>query len=360
MKIAINIHPLKTAHKDRGIGFYTTNLIENLKKDTQFEIEEFIDISKVKNANLVHYPWFDFFFHTLPIKKKFKTIVTIHDVIPLIFPKQHPVGLRGKFNFILQKMALKSCENIITDSNVSKGDLVKYLSISKEKIKVIHLAANEDFKPQSDTKLLYIKRKYDLPNRFLLYVGDANWIKNLPFLIEGFNILIKDSDFKDVKLVLIGGVFLKKLENINHSELESLKKVNKFIKDNYLGDKVLKPGDLTLEELVSFYNLATMYVQPSLYEGFGLPIIEAFSCGTPVVSSNRGSLMEIGRDAVIYFDPLNIKQFVSILKEVLQNKSLQDKLSKLGFEQAKNFSWEKVANDTKEVYLKTIQNERSI
>ena len=360
MKVAISTYPLKTAHKDRGIGFYTTNLIENLKKDTRFEIEEFIDISKVKNVSLVHYPWFDFFFHTLPMKKKFKTIVTVHDVIPLIFPKQHPVGLRGRFNFILQKIALKSCENIITDSNASKEDLVKYLSVSKEKIKVVHLAANEDFKPQSDTKLLYIKRKYNLPDRFLLYVGDANWIKNLPFLIEGFNTLIKDSDFKDVKLVLIGGVFLKKVENINHPELESLKKVNKLIKDDYLEDKVLRPGDLILEELVSFYNLATMYIQPSLYEGFGLPLIEAFSCGAPVVSSTRGSLMEIGGDAAVYFDPLNLKQFVSILKEVLQNKSLRDKLSKLGIGQARNFSWEKVANDTKEVYFKTIQNERKI
>lgn len=356
MKIAINIHPLKTAHKDRGIGFYTTNLIENLKKDTELDIQEFTNPSEVKNADIVHYPWFDFFFHTLPIRKRFKTIVTIHDVIPLLFPTQQPVGLKGKFNFLLQKIALKNCKNIITDSKVSKDDIAKYLSIGKEKISVVHLAANENFKLLNDTKILYAKRKYNLPDRFLLYVGDANWIKNLPFLIKGFNELIQTSNFKDVKLALVGGVFLKKVENIDHPELESLKEVNQLIRDNNLEKNIIRPGDLDLEGLVSFYNLATLYVQPSLYEGFGLPLIEAFSCSTPVISSNRGSLLEVGGDAAVYFDPTNHSQFVSILKEVLQNKSIQDKLSRLGFKQAEKFSWDKVANDTKEVYLKVFRN----
>ncbi len=131
MKIAINILPLKSKHKDRGIGLYTSNLVENLKKDPEVKIQEFIHLSEVKNADIVHYPWFDFFFQTLKFGKKFKTIITIHDVIPLIFPKQYPVGIRGKFNFFLQKLALKDCKNIITDSKVSKMDISKYLKIDK-------------------------------------------------------------------------------------------------------------------------------------------------------------------------------------------------------------------------------------
>lgn len=341
MKIAINIHPLKSGHKDRGIGFYTANLVKNLKKDKDLEIQEFSNLSEVKDADVVHFPWFDFFFHTLPIKKRFKTVVTIHDVIPLLFPQHYPMGVKGKFNFLLQKMALRSCRNIIADSKSSKEDLIKYLNINREKVSVVYLAANENFKPQPDTKSL---------DRLLLYVGDANWVKNLPFLIKGFNGLIQMSNFEDVKLALVGGVFLKKVENINHPELESLKEVNRLIRDNNLEKNIIRPGDLGLEELVSFYNLATLYVQPSLYEGFGLPILEAFSCGTPVISSNRGSLIEVGGDAVVYFDPTNIAQFISILKNVLGNKLLQDKLSKLGFKQAEKFSWEKVAEETKRVY----------
>lgn len=356
MKIAINVHPLKSGHKDRGIGFYTSNLIENLKKDSSLDIQEFNNLSEVKDADVVHYPWFDLFFHTCPIKKKFKTVVTIHDVIPLVFPKQYPMGLRGKINFLFQKIALKDC-NIITDSETSKRDIAKYLKINKERIEVVHLAANENFKPQNETKLLYIKRKYKLAERFILYVGDANWTKNLAFLVEGFNKLIKLRDFKDVKLVLVGGVFLKKVEDIDHPELESLKKVNRLIKNLNLEDNILRPGDLNLEELISFYNLATVYIQPSLYEGFGLPLLESFSCGTPVLSSNRGSLPEIGGDAAIYFDPTNLDQFVAILTEVLQNKSLQDKLSRLGFKQAEKFSWDKVTKETKDIYYKILKND---
>lgn len=354
MKVAVNAYPLKSGHKDRGIGFYTYNLIENLKKDTSMDVKEFTDLSKVGDVDIVHYPWFDFFFHTLPIRKKFKTIVTIHDTIPLKFPEHYPAGLRGKINFFLQKMALENC-HIITDSKVSKEDLNKYLRLDPKNISVVHLAANDSFKPQSDTKLLYIKRKYNLPDRFLLYVGDANWIKNLPFLIEGYDKLRQISNLEDVKLVLVGAVFLKKVENINHPELESLKKVNELIKNKNLEIDILRPGDLNLEELVSFYNLATIYVQPSLYEGFGLPLIEAFSCGTPVVCSRRGSLMEIGGDAPIYFDPTNPKLFISIVTELLQNRSLQERLSKSGLKRATQFSWNKVANETKNIYFEVLK-----
>lgn len=357
MKIAINIHPLKSGHKDRGIGFYTSNLIENLKKNPDFEIQEFTDLKKVKNADIVHYPWFDFFFHTLPLRKRFKTVVTIHDVIPLLFPAHQPVGLKGKYNLLLQKMALKSCKKIITDSNVSKNDINKVLKINKEKISVVHLAANENFKLLNDTKILYVKRKYNLPERFLLYVGDANWVKNLPFLIRGFKDLILDSDFSNVKLVLAGAVFLKKVENIDHPELKSLKEVNRLIADFDLEKHIIRPGNLGLDELVSFYNLATAYIQPSLYEGFGLTLLEAFSCGTPVISSNRGSLSEIGGDAAVYFNPTNRSQCVAILKEILQNKSIQHKLSNLGFQRVEKFSWNKVIDETVKVYSKVLANE---
>ena len=357
MKVAINIFPLKSAHKDRGIGFYTSNLIEHLRKDPQIKLQEFTELSEVKYADIVHYPWFDFFFHTLPVKKRFKTVITIHDVIPLLFPKQYPLGFKGRYNFFLQKWALKNCRQVITDSEVSKLDIKKTLKIGDKGISVVHLAPNKNFRIHSETTLIYTKRKYNLPDRFLLYVGDANWIKNLPFLIESFYKISKLSDFQDVKLILVGGVFLKKVENINHPELASLKKVNQLIKDLDLERNVLKPGDLNLEELVSFYNLATIYIQPSLYEGFGLPIIEAFSCGTPVISSNRGSLPEVGGNAAVYFDPTNLNQFKSIVVEILNNPSLQNKLSKLGQRQAKKFSWDKAAEETKQVYIRVIKND---
>lgn len=353
MKIAINTLPLETGHKHRGIGYYTSHLLEALKADPLVQITEFKALSEVNDVEVVHYPWFDLFFHTLPIRKHFPTVVTIHDVIPLVFSKYYPVGFRGKINFILQKIALRSCKQIITDSKTSKKDIIEYLKVDEKRVTVIPLAADPKFKIlNNDTELIRVQRKYRLPDRFLFYAGDANWVKNLPFLIEGFRQLVKSPAFLDVKLVLVGGVFLKDVENIDHPELQSLKLVNRLIKEYGLDEYIIKPGQIETSELVAFYNLATIYVQPSLYEGFGLPLLQALASGTPVVSSNRGSLVEVGGESAVYFDPTNLKQFTSIMHEILENKSLQNKLSKLGLKQAAKFSWKKVAEETNAVYHK--------
>lgn len=358
MKIAINNLPLNSGHKARGIGYYTSHLIEFLKQQNLVEVQEFTNQSEVKNADVIHYPLFDLFFNTLPLKRLFPTVVTVHDVIPLLFPENYPVGIKGKINFILQKIALRSCKYIITDSNISKIDIVKHLKIEADKVFVVPLASDLKYKViNNDSKLLLVKRKFHLPDQFLLYVGDANWVKNLPFLIEGFLQLLKSPGMANIKLILIGGVFLKDVENIDHPELRSLKQVNKLIKQYGLNQNIIRPGLIDEDELVAFYNLATIYVQPSLYEGFGLPILESLACGTPVLSSDRGSLKEIGGQSVLYFDPTNIRQFTSLAQTFLKDRSLQEKLSKLGLKQAAKFSWDKVAQETKKVYLKAVKNE---
>lgn len=358
MRIAINTLPLKTAHKDRGIGFYTSNLLEALKKDSSLEIQEFTNPLDVKNADVIHYPWFDFFFRTLPKKNPAPVVVTIHDVIPLKFKEHYPVGFKGKINFYLQKIALKKCKAVITDSKISKSDIIELLKVDREKITVIPLAADKDFKILSDAELIRTKRKYNLTDQILLYVGDANWVKNLPFLIEAFKNLTLRPKYKNLKLVLVGGVFLKKVDNIDHPELEALKKVNQLIKEYGLeneGKKIIRVGNIEKDELIAIYNLATIYIQPSFYEGFGLPILEAMSCGVPVVSSKGGSLPEAGGEAAVYFDPYNIGQFESIIIEILDNRSLQDKLSRLGLKQVEKFSWDLVAAKTIEVYSNVIK-----
>lgn len=354
MKVGINILPLQTAHKSRGIGYYTKNLIEVLENDKEIEIVKFINQDELKNVDLIHYPWFDLFFHTLPIKKNFPVIVTIHDVIPLIFADYYPTGIKGKFNYFLQKIALSNC-TIVTDSKVSKSDIIKHLKIDESKITVVPLAAEGQFKILPDRDLIHIKRKYHLPDQYLLYVGDANRTKNLNFLIEGFRKLLEYQELKDLKLILVGGVFLKNVENINHPEIESLKQVNRMIKEYNLEKSIIRPGNLEDGELVAFYNLATVYVQPSLYEGFGMPVLQSFACGTPVMSSDRGSLKEVGGDAAVYFDPTNIDQFVKITREVLEDKSLQSKLSKLGLKQATKFSLTRFKEGIKTAYLKVTQ-----
>ncbi len=356
MKVGINVYPLKSGHKNRGIGYYTNNLIENLKKDPSLNIQEFTHISEVKNVDIVHYPWFDFFFHTLPIKKTYPTVVTIHDVIPLKFRHQYPMGIGGRVNFYLQKLALKNCKAIITDSKSSQEDIMNYLKIKDEKISAIPLAVSKKFKQLNDNILILIRRKYNLPDQFILYVGDANWVKNLPFLIKGFKEIIKLPVFNKVKLVLVGSIFLKKVENINHPELESLKETNKLIEEYGIQDQIIRPGKLNEDDLVAFYNLATAYVQTSIYEGFGLSVLQALATGTPVISSNGGSLPEVSGNAAVYFDPTDLRQFKSVVEDVLKNTSLQAKLSDLGIKQAKGFSWDKVVDETKKVYLESLKD----
>lgn len=358
MRVAINTLPLATAHRVRGVGYYTEHLLQGMKDESSIEVIEFTKSADLKRTkiDLVHYPWFDFFFHTLPIKKPFPTVVTIHDAIPLVFKERYPLGIKGKINFILQKISLMGCRFFITDSLASKKDIIKHLSVRSDKIEVIPLAADKSFRVLGEIKLIQTRRKYNLPSRFLLYVGDANWVKNLPFLVESFRQICQEPNLADVKLVLVGGVFLKKVEDIDHPELESLKDVNRKIKEYGLEDRVIRPGNVNGEDLVAFFNLATVYIQPSLYEGFGLPLLQAFSCGTPVVSSDRGSLPEVGGNAAIYFNPSNVNQFKIILEEVLEDKALRNKLSKLGMEQAERFSWEKVIEDTQAVYKKVIGN----
>lgn len=356
MKIGLNITPLHSGHKLRGIGYYTQNLLDYLKREKDIDVCGFTKISEIKDVELVHYPWFDLFFHTLSIRKKFPTVVTIHDVIPLLFPEHHPIGIKGRVNLYLQALALKNCRFVITDSLSSKKDIVKLLKINEKKVVVVPLAIGSEFKILKDTELIRVKMKYNLPEIFLMYVGDANWIKNLPFLIDCFRSLINTTQFKEIKLVLVGGVFLKNVENINHPELESLKEVNRKIRDHGLENRIIRPGYIEESVMTAFYNLATVYVQPSLYEGFGLPLLQSFACGTPVISSNAGSLPEVGGKAALYFKPTDQNQLVLLLSELLEDKSLRYKLTKLGLEQISKFSWEKTTAQTIEIYKRAISN----
>ncbi|MDO8638540.1 MAG: glycosyltransferase family 1 protein [Candidatus Daviesbacteria bacterium] len=345
--------PLKTGHKNRGIGIYTSNLLEHLKENPKIKVVEF-EGKIPPDVDIIHYPWFDFYFRTLPFFKSKPTVVTIHDTIPLILKEGFPVGLKGKINFALQKLSLRGCKAIIVNSQDSKKNVIKYLGVDPNKITVTYLAQSNDFRVLSESQKLKIKNKFNLPEKFLLFVGDANYSKNLPFLINAFKKAVET--FPDLKLVLVGEVFLKKLENIDHPELKSLKEMNQKIKNFNLEDKVIRPGWISNEDLIGFYNLATVYVQPSLYEGFGFPILQAFSCGCPVISSNAGALPEVVGDAGILFDPTNLNQLLSILTEVLDDKTVRQKLSKLGLERAKNFSWGKTAEETLKIYEKVIAN----
>ncbi len=338
MKVAIDASPLKNQHNTRGIGSYTQNLIESFKRLKEgIELEQFYDPKNPPNVDVVHYPYFDFYFNTLPIFKKQKRVVTIHDVIPLVFPDKFPAGLKGRFNLQRQKLALKNTDAVICDSVTSKQDIINKLGYPQDKIHAVYLAQGKNFKKINDKKLLNkISKKYKLPLRFILYVGDVNWNKNLPNLLEA-------SKLADVNLVMVGKAILD--EN-----LEQTKSLISKMKSIGISEKVLRLGYIQEEDLISIYNLASATLVPSFYEGFGLPVLESMTCGTPVICSKNSSLTEIAEEAAIYCDPNDSKDIALKINQTIGLK--KPDLSERLISHAKKFSWEKVATETIRVYKK--------
>lgn len=327
----------KLQHRVRGSGFYIENLKKNLIKydnNNKYSLIYEGDLISEK-IDLVHYAFFEPFFKTLPLFKKKKTVVTVHDLTPLKFPKYFPKGLRGSLKWQIQKLALKNADAIITDSYSSQADILKFVGIDKNKTHVIYLAAGKQFK-----QLKSVRSKYNLPEKFALYVGDVTWNKNLPRLIEA----IKKAN---IHLVLVGKALVQTDFDKSNPWNQDLKRIKELIEDDKL---FIKLGFVNEEDLITLYNLATIFVMPSLYEGFGLPILEAMNCGCPVVTSREGSIPEVAGDAAFYVDAYDVDSISAGIKKVFSDRNLREKLVEKGFVQAKKFSWEKTAKETIRVY----------
>lgn len=340
MKIGIFKPANETDHNFRGIGGYTNKLIEALGQINSVQIQEFSDINKLEDVDLVHYPFFDFFKMSLPLFKKYPSVITIHDVIPLIFPRFYPPGLKGLIAFNYQKMALKNIEAIITDSLGSKKDLIKVLKIPEKKIFPISLAPDERFKKIKDPEILRkIKVRFNLPGTFVLYVGDVNWNKNLISIA-------KACKKAGVDLVLVGRNFIEK-KVINHPELKTYQKfLDEFSKD----PMIHFTGFVLTDELVAIMNLAKATILASFYEGFGLTILESQSCGTPVITSAVSSMPEVAGEGAILVDPNNINSLTDAIKAIISDYQKRNLLIRKGLENVKGFSWVKTAEETLEVY----------
>ncbi len=351
MKVVIDISPLKTRHKTRGIGIYTRRLVEALQRfDRKNKYVLTTKFKDVDDADLVHYPYFDLFFHTLPIRKHTKTVVTIHDLTPLVFPNEFRPGLKGRYRFIFQRLALRSVDAVITDSENSKKDIKKFLKIPNQQLNVIYLAAAEEFRPQNKKQIEKVKKKYKVPNKFALYVGDVNYNKNIKRLIEAFSKVVRKHP--KLHLVLVGSALKDKT-------LTQVKEITEEIESKSLTNKVLFLPNVTIDppnDLAALYSAAEVYIQPSLYEGFGLPVLEAFASGTIVVSSNTSSLPEITGEAAIMVNPTFSSEIAKgIEKAVNLTTKSKETMIKMGLKQAAKFSWKKTAEETIKVYKKVIR-----
>lgn len=345
MRVGIDLEGLKGGHKIRGIGVHTSKVFSALKdlKEKEVKIEGY---DPKKRYDLVHYTAFKPFEISLPFKKPApKVVLTIHDLIPLIYPKHYPSGLRGGIRFLINKFLIKkNVDAIITISETSKKDICRFLGVAPEKVHVVYLA------PRSVFKKLEIAKHSGLPKRFVLYVGDVNYNKNIPNLVKACEIakipLVicgkQALDIEDcgIDLATLRGPkdYVRYLFGKPHPELAHYETLLAEFKKA----KVIRLGYVPDADLVKIYNLAYACAQPSFYEGFGLPVLEAIACGCPVVAAKIQALVEIAQGAAVFVDP----QSPEAIAAGIQNPRCQP------VKLPRDYSWEKVARETLDVYAK--------
>lgn len=310
-------------------------------KERLFNFSFPITKSWVKNCDVVHATEFLSFDNGLKIPQ----VLTVHDLTMIKFPTH-----RGKEAIRHGKILKKACLNanqIISVSHSTKKDLIDLFDINPDKISVIHLGANKNFRRlqnQNESKKALLKYKINFP--FILFLGTVEPRKNIKNLLLAFEKFSENSQFKDARLIIIGK------KGWNSEEIFTTHDSLKF------KNKVLFLDFVPNEDIIHFYNQAILFCFPSLYEGFGFPILEAMACGCPVLTSNISSLPEVGGNAAYYINPQNIKEIADAMQKILVDNIMRENMVKLGIEQAKKFSWERCAEETHKVYEEALKNEK--
>lgn len=310
-------------YADRLIGIYSTQLIPD---------------NILLESDIFHFP-----FYPIPYevkKAKSKTIfVTLYDLIPILYPH----FFKFKEDYLIKK-TLESLDSetwVICISHATKNDLCNYLDVDASRVFVTHLAASELFYPCSDREQkLSISKKYSIPDiPYILSLSTLEPRKNLDLVIKSFVKLVLQENIKDLNLVLVGPKgwdYAKIFEELaNH---------------NHLKERIIITGYVADADLAAVYSNALAFVYPSLYEGFGLPPLEAMQCGVPVITSNTSSLPEVVSDAGIMIPPTDVDALCHNMLEIYNRPSLREAMSLKSIERAKQFSWQKCTQETIAAY----------
>jgi glycosyltransferase involved in cell wall biosynthesis len=290
-----------------------------------------------KKAQITHF--FNFF---IPPGVSGKKVATIHDMTFYAYPET--MAFRTKMMFKLHiKDTCRRADRIITDSYFSKREIMKYLNVEDNKISVIHLGVDlEKFHPLDNGAVIdSVRRKYNLPAEYFLYMGTLEPRKNITRLIYAYSLLRKKNT-NTPKLVLAGGKGW-----LHNAIFEIVNKEN-------LKDDVVFIGYVSDGDIVPLLNGAALFLFPSLYEGFGLPPLEAMACGVPVVTSQAASLPEVVGDAALIADPFSIEDIAEKIDAVYSSAEVKNRLIQKGLERAKLFTWEKAADKLMKVYEEVV------
>lgn len=296
-----------------------------------------LEISSL-NLDVLHSPDF-----IPPFHRNCQSIITIHDLAFLIYPHFLTKDSARYYGQIDQ--AVKRTDHIIAVSESTKQDIIRLLGVPEHKITVIYESAHPIYRPINDQEVLkQTKNKYRIPSDFILFVSTIEPRKNLPTLLKAYRQLL-DNYKADAKLVVVG-----RRGWLSEDVFILVDKLD-------LAKDVLFLGRVPAEDLLYLYNAAKLLVQPSFYEGFGLPPLEAMACGTPVVVSNVSSLPEVVGDAGLLVDPTDVSELAVAIWRVLTDQALRADLIAKGLKRAQCFSWEKMARQTLQLYQRIGQGD---
>ncbi len=346
----------------RGIGTYSRNLLrlfaesgvevvvfcQDQEKETMPAVDSFTLVSanmdplsqskaafrslvEASDVDLLHVPspW-------TPTPLDTPLVATVHDVTPLLYPRSLPLRLRLRYKKQLSE-TLNSAGRVITVSQVSLSALSAYAGVSPAKVRVIHNGVAERFRPATAEEQAAARHHYSLPERFVFWVGDFRPEKNLPFLVQAWARLVQN--VPDIPVLVLAG-----------AQRGEYRKVRREVEKRGLGRRVLFPGFIRGDDLPAVYSAATLFVFPSLYEGFGLPPLEAMACGVPCVVSHSSALPEVTGSAALHFNPTSLDSLEDCVVRVLRDRDLYESLRQEGYEQSARFPWSKAAEETLEVY----------
>ena len=301
--------------------------IYGIKEQLKFPYKE---LRKLK-PDLLHIPHYN-----VPIFYRGDMIVTIHDTTHLVLDEFLPNKLARFYASIMMKIAIRKSKVILTVSENSKRDLIKYFKVDENKIKVTYLGVKENIKEKSKEEVEYLYEKFNIPRnkKILMYVGNLKPHKNLERLLQAF---AKLKTKNDCVLLLVGKAFER------YNVLEDREK------DLNIKENVIHTGIVSEDELVDLYNLIDLFVFPSLYEGFGLPVIEALKCGTKVACSDTSSLPEVGGNVVSYFKPKDVDEMTRVIEQELEKQSTDEEKQKR-IDWAKTFDWKKTSEEVKKAF----------
>ncbi len=277
-----------------------------------------------------------------PLVSPCPTVVTIYDLSFLLFPRSFQ-RLRRFYLGLFTRISAQKARRVIAVSENTRRDIVRLLEIPPEKVEVIHCGVGEIFRPLPEGEVDNFRRRRGLPERFILFIGTLEPRKNVATLIEAYSLLI--ARYPSLKLI-IGGAKGWFCEGI-FAEVDRLG----------LQGRVLFPGYIPQRELPFWYNAAELFVYPSLYEGFGLPPLEAMACGTPVIASDASSLPEVVGEAGMLVNPLDVEALAEAMGHVLSDEALRRGMSERGLKRARRFSWRKMAHETVQLYRRAVELE---